>query len=115
MAQKHPSNKLTALSVKKLNKAGWHADGDGLYLVIESSGANRWMQRLVIQGRRRDIGLGSVKIVTLEEPRDYVIQYRRIARAGGDPIAERRKAIGSTLTFKETALKVHHLNLPKKR
>ena len=112
MASKHPSNKLTALSVKKMSATGWHADGNGLYLVIESSGAKRWMQRLVIQGRRRDIGLGSVKIVTLEEARDCAVQYRRIARAGGDPVAERRKAIGSTLTFKETALKVHHLNLP---
>ena len=98
--------------MKKTSATGWHADGNGLYLVIESSGAKRWMQRLVIQGRRRDIGLGSVKIVTLEEARDCAVQYRRIARAGGDPVAERRKAIGSTLTFKETALKVHHLNLP---
>ena len=88
-----------------MSDPGWHADGNGLYLVIESSGAKRWMQRLVIQGRRRDIGLGSVKIVTLEEARDCAVRHRRIARAGGDPIAERRKAIGSTLTFKETALK----------
>ena len=95
-----------------MSDPGWHADGNGLYLVIESSGAKRWMQRLVIQGRRRDIGLGSVKIVTLEEARDCAVRHRRIARAGGDPIAERRKAIGSTLTFKETALEVHHLNLP---
>ena len=36
-----------------MSAAGWHADGNGLYLVIESSGAKRWMQRLVIQGRRR--------------------------------------------------------------
>ena len=112
MAQKHPSNKLTALRVKKLNKAGWHADGNGLYLVIESSGAKRWMQRLVVQGRRRDIGLGSVNIVSLDDAREAALRFRRIARAGGDPIAERRKAIGSTLTFKEAALKVHSLTLP---
>ena len=98
--------------MKKISVAGWHADGNGLYLVVESSGAKRWMQRLVIQGRRRDIGLGSAKIVTLDDARDCAVQYRRIARAGGDPIAERRKILGSTLTFKETALKVHHLNLP---
>ena len=69
-----------------MSATGWHADGNGIYLVIESSGAKRWMQRLVIQGRRRDIGLGSVKIVTLDEARDSAIQNRRIARAGGDPI-----------------------------
>ena len=92
MASKHPSNKLTALSVKKVSATGWHADGNGLYLVIESSGAKRWMQRLVIQGRRWDTGLGSVKIVTLDEARNCAIQNRRIARAGGDPVAERSKA-----------------------
>jgi len=112
LAQKHPSNKLTALTVKKLNKAGWHADGNGLYLVVESSGAKRWMQRLVVQGRRRDIGLGSVNIVSLNDARETALRFRRIARSGGNPIAERRKAIGSTLTFKEATLKVHSLNLP---
>ena len=75
MAQKHPSNKLTALSVKKLNKTGWHADGNGLYLVIESSGAKRWMQRLVVQGRRRDIGLGSVNIVSLDDARETALCF----------------------------------------
>ncbi|MDC3293123.1 Arm DNA-binding domain-containing protein [Alphaproteobacteria bacterium] len=112
MTQKHPSNKLTALSVRKLNKTGWHADGNGLYLVIESSGAKRWMQRLVVQGRRRDIGLGSVNIVSLDDARETALRFRRIARSGGDPITERRKAIGSTLTFKEATLKVHILNTP---
>ena len=95
-----------------MNAAGWHADGNGLYLVIESSGAKRWMQRLVVQGRRRDIGLGSVNIVSLDDAREIAFRFRRIARSGGDPIAERRKAIGSTLTFKEATLKVHSLTLP---
>jgi len=57
------------------------------------------MQRLVVQGRRRDIGLGSVNIVSLDDAREAALRFRRIARSGGDPIAERRKAIGSTLTF----------------
>jgi hypothetical protein len=112
LAQKHPSNKPTALSVKKLNKTGWHADGNGLYLVVESSGAKRWMQRLVVQGRRRDIGLGGANIVSLDDARETALRFRCIARSGGDPIAERRKAIGSTLTFNEATLKVHTLNTP---
>ena len=55
--QRHPSNKLTALAVNKLKKAGRYADSNGLYLVIDPSGARRWMQRLMIGGKRRDIGL----------------------------------------------------------
>ena len=70
------------------------------------------MQRLVVQGRRRDIGLGSVNIVSLDDAREAALRFRRIARSGGDPITERRKAIGSTLTFKEATLKVHILNTP---
>ena len=60
----------------------------------------------------KDIGLGSVNIVSLDDAREAALRFRRIARSGGDPIAERRKAIGSTLTFKEAALKVHSLTLP---
>ena len=111
-AQKHPLNRLTALSVKKLNKTGWHADGNGLYLVVELSGAKRWMQRLVVQGRRRDIGLGSVNISSLNVARETALRFRSIACSAGNPIAEPRKDIGSTPTFREATLKVHSLNLP---
>ena len=44
--------------------------------------------------------------------REAALRFRRIARSGGDPIAERRKAIGSTLTFKVAAVMVHSLTLP---
>ena len=50
MTNRHPSNKLTALAVKKLTAPGRHADGNGLYLVIDPSGARRWMQRLMVAG-----------------------------------------------------------------
>ena len=43
VTNRHPSNKLTALAVKKLTAPGRHADGNGLYLVIDPSGASRWM------------------------------------------------------------------------
>ena len=56
------------------------------------------MQRLVVQGRRRDIGLGSVNIVSLDDAREAALRFRRIARSGGDTIAERRKAIGSIIS-----------------
>ena len=56
------------------------------------------MQRLVVQGRRRDIGLGSVNIVSLDDARETALRFRRIARSGGDTIAERRKAIGNIIS-----------------
>jgi hypothetical protein len=56
----HPRNALTALAVRKTSTPGRYADGNGLYLEVDPGGAKRWVQRIVAQGRRRDIGLGSV-------------------------------------------------------
>jgi len=51
--------KLTALSVKNA-QSGRHADGDGLYLLVKPTGAKAWLLRVQTDGKRRDIGLGSV-------------------------------------------------------
>ena len=56
---------LTALSAKALSRPGRHGDGDGLYLYISRSGAKSWVQRIVVDGRRRDIGLGAYPDVSL--------------------------------------------------
>ena len=50
----HKLHRLTALSVKKINTPGKYGDGHGLYLIVDSSGAKRWKQRLTVQGGRRD-------------------------------------------------------------
>ena len=42
------------------------------------------------KGRRRDIGLGGIQLVSLAEAREKTSVLRRIARAGGDPIFEKR-------------------------
>ncbi|XWZ91733.1 Arm DNA-binding domain-containing protein [Azospirillum sp. B2RO_4] len=88
-------------------KPGRHADGNGLYLVVDPSGARRWLLRLVIQGKRHDIGLGSTALVSLAEARDTALAMRKVARAGGDPLAERRKAQRVVPTF-ETAARTCH-------
>ena len=52
-----------------------------------------YVQRLTIQGVRRDIGLGSPRWMTLTEARAAAMANYRTARSkGGDPLAERRKA-----------------------
>jgi hypothetical protein len=67
----------------------------------------RWMLRTLVRGRRRDLGLGGLNLVPLAEVREQALQYRRIARAGGDPFAERRKAQIIIPTFGEAARIVH--------
>jgi hypothetical protein len=57
------SNRLTALTVKKANAKGRYPDGNCLYLVVGESGAKHWLLRIVVRGKRRDIGLGSASLV----------------------------------------------------
>ncbi len=53
-----------------------------------------WIQRLLIRGRRRELGLGSVALVPLAEAREKALANRKLARQGGDPLAEKRRAEG---------------------
>jgi hypothetical protein len=58
-----------------------YADGNGLYLVVDPTGAKRWMLRTVIQGNRRDIGFGSTVLVSLAESRDAAMSSRPVPPA----------------------------------
>ncbi|MDP4006166.1 site-specific integrase [Methylobacterium sp. NEAU K] len=104
---RHPEKALTTVQVRALKTPGRHADGNGLYLVVDRSGAKRWLLRTVVQGRRRDIGLGGVGLVSLAEAREKALAYRKVSRDGGDPLAERRKALATIPTFAEAAELVH--------
>jgi integrase len=108
---RHKEKSLTAATVRSLNDAGFYGDGNGLYLKVDPSGAKRWIQRLVIHGKRHDIGLGSVSLVSLADAREAALQNRKAARAGGDPLAARKRA-DEFPTFAEAAQKVHDLHLP---
>jgi len=104
---KHPDRALNPLSIRALSRPGRYADGNGLYLTVDPRGGKRWLLRVVVQGRRRDIGLGSYALVTLSEAREKAQAMRRSAREGRDPISERRTANASAPTFRECARKVH--------
>ncbi len=104
---KHPSQRLTAVRVRSLAEAGRYADGNGLYLVVDPSGSKRWLLRTAINRRRCDLGLGSAQLVSLADARAEAARLRRIARAGGDPLAERRRERRTVPTFQQAALQVH--------
>lgn len=110
-SRRHLEKRLSAAFVRTIKEAGFYGDGHGLYLKVDASGAKRWVQRLVIQGKRRDIGLGSASLVTLAEARETALQHRKEARAGNDPIAAKQRSTG-ILTFEEAARKVHALTKP---
>ena len=101
---RHPYKALSAAFIR-MAPPGRHADGNGLYLYVQPSGTRSWIQRLVIRGRRRELGLGSVALVTLAEAREKARANRKLAREGGDPLAEKRRAKGVP-SFAEAAAKV---------
>jgi integrase len=104
---KHPEKALSAMQVRSLSKPGRYADGNGLYCVVDPSGAKRWLLRTVVHGKRRDIGLGGTSIVSLSEAREKALSYRKLAREGGDPLAEKRKEKREIPTFTKAAEQVH--------
>jgi hypothetical protein len=97
---------LTVLSVKGA-KPGRHADGKGLYLLVSPSASKSWVLRVQVDGRRRDIGLGSVSDLTLAEARERAAALRKAARTGLDPVAERDKDRRPVPTFADAAKACH--------
>ena len=105
--------RLSAAKVKAIKKPGMHGDGSGLYLRVTASGSRSWMQRIVIHGRRRDMGLGGYPAIGLAEARALALANKALVTAGRDPLAERRRA--NVPTFREAAKKVYEANLPRWR
>lgn len=110
------SGKLTKKLVENLG-AGRHGDGNGLYLVVDPSGARRWIVRVVVKGQknkkgaplRTDFGLGGADIVTLNQARERALEYRRMAKQGLNPRFNARQEVP---TFEEVAQQVHIDRMP---
>lgn len=100
------AEQLTALKVKNA-KPGRHVDGKGLCLVVKPSGAKSWVLRVQAEGKRRDIGLGSVDMLSLAEAREKAAEGRKWAKQGLDPAHEWRKARAVIPNF-ETAARTYH-------
>ena len=101
---RHPDKALSAAFVRTA-PPGRYCDGQGLYLFVQPSGTRSWVQRIAIRGRRHELGLGSAVLVPLAEARTKALANRKIARKGGDPLAEKRRA-EVTPTFAAAAARV---------
>ena len=83
---------LNATFVKTIRRPGRYGDGrggHGLSLLVKPTKTDRlsktWAQRLRINGRAVNIGLGSYPVVTLAEARKKALANRRVVAQGGDP------------------------------
>ncbi len=101
---RHPDKALSAAFVRSA-PPGRHADGNGLYLFVQPTGTRSWVQRLVIRGRRCELGLGAAALVPLARAREQALANRMLARSGGDPLSEKRRVQGVP-TFAEAARRV---------
>ena len=104
---------LSAARVKALKEPGRYSDGGGLHLYISRAGRKSWVQRITIDGRRRDIGLGGFPSVSLARAREKAADNRAAVAEGRDPLAE--KHAPAMPTFREAACAVHEANKPRWR
>lgn len=103
---------LGALEVGRLDKPGLHFVGGvaGLALQVTAGGTRSWILRVLIGGKRRDMGLGGFPDVTLAGAREAARAARAKIKEGVDPIADmkaRRSALyaarAASMTFSEAA------------
>ncbi|MFN3889619.1 MAG: tyrosine-type recombinase/integrase [Beijerinckiaceae bacterium] len=84
-------NALNPMKAKSLGP-GKFADGQGLWLIKRSRQAGKWILRLTVDGKRREMGLGPWPDVALAQAREMAVLARREARSGVDPIQARHVA-----------------------
>lgn len=97
------------LTTKEVENAppGRLIDGDGLCLITKPSGSKSWILRVQHNGKRRDIGLGSLSALGLADAREKARELRKHALNGRDPVAERKREKDAVKTFREATFATH--------
>jgi integrase len=85
-------NRLTARQVETVKLPGKHADGGGLYLLVDAKGRRSWLFFYTWAGKRVELGLGSVKDVSLASARKVAATFRHMVKQGDDPRLARERA-----------------------
>ena len=84
--------RLTDAKIARFTEPGMYAVGGGLYLHVSSASARQWIFRYRRNGKRRDMGLGSSGVHTLDQARTAALKCRQLIADGADPIESRRHA-----------------------
>lgn len=69
-------------------------DGKGLYVLVQPDGARWWRLDFTLNGKRRTMGLGVYPDVELGDARKERDRFRKLIKAGIDPVRQRRTGAG---------------------
>ena len=94
---------MTAAFVRSVDCPGVYGDQHGLRLRVYESRKRKsisihWIWRGTVNGMRRDVGLGAFPYVSPVDAQQQAYEHQKIARAGGDPLALKRKPDVPTFT-----------------
>ena len=95
-------HRLAVKSVAAAKVPGLLADGGGLYLQVSAGGAKSWVFVYRRGGKRTELGLGSLKSVSLADARGKAAECRTLLADGKNP-KDARRPVNRTPTFGETA------------
>ena len=102
---------LTEARVRAISEPGRYWAAPTLFLFCKTSGAKSWVQRVVVNGKRLELGLRPWPVVTLAKARRRAHENLVLIEDGGDPLAQKRKM--SAPTFREAAQIVYEANLKR--
>lgn len=71
------TNRLNDLQIKALSKPGRYVDGQNLYLNISANGAKSWVFLYTLNGKPREMGLGSSLTFWVADARKIADTHRK--------------------------------------
>jgi integrase len=96
-------SKLTVKKVQSLNQPGKYGDGRNLWLIVGPTGRKRWEFRYSVGGRSREMGLGTLEFMSLDEARDRAFELRKMVKQGMDPLSAKSEKKPRATTFEQVA------------
>ena len=95
----------SAVAVRNVKTPGRHPAGETLYLMVWPSARKSWVQRLTIEGKRKDLGLGPYPTVSLAQARERAHDNLSQVKSGGNPLAAKQEEarLSAIPTFEDLA------------
>lgn len=84
-------NKLSAAFVRQATTPGIFIDGGGLRFQVTRAAGRRWFMRVTVNGKPRDLALGTADIVSMSEAREIASAVRKAVGEGSDPVDALRR------------------------